>query len=746
MAETAAPEAPKSPAQLQPQTPPSSTAGQQTQSSAAATPDAPKPQTPGAGQVPPLPDGRVPSWQKRKKIAWGCFGGLVFFGVLILGIAFAMLGKSSEHATPIADMLNLDPAIVVKSLSAFTSIFFILLAFIAFAVAMIAIFKFVTAKKEDPEKKKNLWKIILWGMLLVVFLGAWLFSYLTLEAKRQTIEKPKPKPPITTEPVETLNLTAPIQITFDASGMENVVDLQKNRIISYVWNFGDGETGTGVKVSHAYKNKGKANGQFIAALELNLLEQETGKTFKNKDYKVVISIANVKTAAIFTATPDKGSAPLEVKFDASQSADPDGEIVGYEWDFDEDGEFDDGSGIEATYTFEKSGDYKVSLRIMDNGGQYATAEKKISISDAFSLQARINFQAEQNGKFLVNKSYLFDAGKSSSPDSTITRYEWNFGDGTSAKKSKTVSYAYKTEGVYEITLKVTDDKNTTVTKTQKVIVGNPSQIPKAAITTTPAKDKKGLSGPAPFSVEFDASSSTDADDNIIEYKWDFDSDGTDDKFGAVASHTFEKEGAYETTLIVEDADENISRQKITIIVTPPGIQAKITASKLTGTVPLLVSFDASGSLYPGGQILSYEWDFGDKTPKRQDAAKISYKYNQVGTYTAAVTVVGADGKRSTATALITIQVVPVKSCYEVNKHEGVAPFEVIFNSSCSTGTIGKYRWDMNGDSVFGDKTGPAITYTFDKEGAYKVSLEVTDQQGVVDIFSDTLIVTSENTE
>lgn len=685
---------------------------------------------------------------KGKKVFWGCFGGLVFFGVLILGGALAMLGKSSERATPIADIFNLDPAVVIKGLSAFATIFFILLAFMSFAMAMVAIFKFVTAKKDDPDKKKHLWKVILWGILLVVFLGAWLFSYLTLEAKKQAIDKPIPPPPIVTQPAETVNLTAPIQITFNATGMENVIDLEKFRIISYVWNFGDGETGTGVKVSHAYKNKGKENGQFIAALALHLLEKDTGKTFKNEDYKVIISIANVKTSAIFSATPEKGSAPLEVKFDASESSDPDGEIVAYEWDFDEDGQFDDGAGKEASYTFEKSGTFKVSLRIVDNSGDSATAEKNIEISDAFSLQARISVQAESNGKLLVNKSYLFDAGKSSSPDSTITKYEWNFGDGTSPKKSKTVSYAYKTEGVYEITLKVTDDKNTTATKMQKITVGNPSQIPRASIETTPKKDKKGVSGPAPFTVAFDASSSTDADDNIVEYRWDFESDGTDDKFGAVTENTFEKEGTYETTLVVEDADGNTSQQKITITVTPPGIQAKIQASPLTGTVPLLVSFDASGSLYPGGQILSYEWDFGDKTPKRRDAAKISYKYNQVGTYTAAVTAIGADGKRSTATALITVQVVPVKACYEVNKHEGIAPFEVIFNSSCSTGTISKYRWDMNGDKVFGDKTGPAITYKFETPGSYEVSLEVTDQQGVVDIFSDTLTVTpaTEETE
>ena len=47
----------------------------------------------------------------------------------------------------------------------------------------------------------------------------------------------------------------------------------------------------------------------------------------------VTTPANLSPIASFTATPTNGDAPLEVDFDASNSTDPDGNIVSYAWDF-----------------------------------------------------------------------------------------------------------------------------------------------------------------------------------------------------------------------------------------------------------------------------------------------------------------------------------------------------------------------------------------------------------------------------
>ena len=55
-----------------------------------------------------------------------------------------------------------------------------------------------------------------------------------------------------------------------------------------------------------------------------------------------VYIGNIDPVASFTAVPTTGTTPLTVVFDASASADTDGTIAGYAWDF--------GDGQTASFT------------------------------------------------------------------------------------------------------------------------------------------------------------------------------------------------------------------------------------------------------------------------------------------------------------------------------------------------------------------------------------------------------------
>ncbi|MBP7898551.1 PKD domain-containing protein, partial [Candidatus Gracilibacteria bacterium] len=275
---------------------------------------------------------------------------------------------------------------------------------------------------------------------------------------------------------------------------------------------------------------------------------------------------------------------------------------------------------------------------------------------------------------------------------------------------------------------------------KKVSVVEPSKTPTSLISSTPAAVGGKITGAAPLTVDFDGTKSLDPDNNIVEYAWDFNGDNAPDKFGPQASYTFEQKGTYTVALKITDADNNERTAQVTVEATPPGIQAKINATPVSGVVPLTVKFDASASTYLDGQIISYEWDFGDGSPKRQDAAKISYKYNKVGIYTAKVTAIGSDGKKAVNSLTVTVQNIPVKACFTTNKTEANAPAEIVFNANCSTGTIAKYNWDIDGNGLFNDGSGPQVSNTFKDPGTYNISLEVTDTQGVVDSFTDAIII------
>lgn len=71
--------------------------------------------------------------------------------------------------------------------------------------------------------------------------------------------------------------------------------------------------------------------------------------------------------ADFTYLPEHPKVGEPIEFDASDSFGFDGEVVSYEWDFDEDG-LPDATGINVQYTFTSPGSYDVTLTITDDAG------------------------------------------------------------------------------------------------------------------------------------------------------------------------------------------------------------------------------------------------------------------------------------------------------------------------------------------------------------------------------------------
>ena len=71
----------------------------------------------------------------------------------------------------------------------------------------------------------------------------------------------------------------------------------------------------------------------------------------------------------------------EISFDASDSTDTDGSIVNYEWDWTNDGTYEN-SGINPTHSYSTAGTYTVKLCVTDNDGKTDTFTQEIVISAA----------------------------------------------------------------------------------------------------------------------------------------------------------------------------------------------------------------------------------------------------------------------------------------------------------------------------------------------------------------------------
>ncbi len=101
-------------------------------------------------------------------------------------------------------------------------------------------------------------------------------------------------------------------------------------------------------------------------------------------------------------------------------------------------------------------------------------------------------------RILVNGAVRFDAScsKGTSSQSTgITRYQWDFGDGTSGREGRVVQRVFQTPGTFTVTLTVTNEAGLQDQTSKNVIVGEPSTttVPGSTTTTTAGSGEANLS-------------------------------------------------------------------------------------------------------------------------------------------------------------------------------------------------------------------------------------------------------------
>ena len=143
----------------------------------------------------------------------------------------------------------------------------------------------------------------------------------------------------------------------------------------------------------------------------------------------------------------------------------------------------------------------------------------------------------------VGETVTVDASSSSDSDGSIERYEWTFGDGTTAA-GESASHAFDSAGTYTVTLTVSDDAGGSDSVSKTIGVGTSNESPSASFTTSPSTSA------IDETVSFDASGSTDSDGSIERYEWDF-GDGTTGT-GRTVTHSFESTGDYTVSLTVTD--------------------------------------------------------------------------------------------------------------------------------------------------------------------------------------------------
>ncbi len=406
-------------------------------------------------------------------------------------------------------------------------------------------------------------------------------------------------------------------------------------ITSYVWDFGDGTSGTGRTATHQYSLAGTYSAKLTVTDSNGISNQSAGQA-------ITVGAGDGPTAA-FVYSPATPAVDESIFFNGSTSTAGQGhQIVRYDWSF---GTGAARSGSTVTRSYDSAGAYSVVLTVTDEVGQKAQTTQTVTIADDDAPTAAFVFSPTSPA---VNESIFFNGRTSTAaPGHRIVRYDWSFGTGASGSGA-TITRAYSTGGTYNVVLTVTDEIGHTGQVTQQVVVGAPQPI--AAFTVSPTD-------PAPLTVvQFNGSGSTaPAGSTIDRYDWDF-GDGSSARGLTVAttSHPYATANTFTIRLTVTDSLGRTATSTQTLTVAAPGSSGGPTASFTVSASPtrsVPVTFDASASTPATG---AYTWDFGDAaSPVAGVGVTSTHTYAVAGPYTVRLTVtVGTQSATSTRAIVV----------------------------------------------------------------------------------------------
>ncbi len=534
-------------------------------------------------------------------------------------------------------------------------------------------------------------------------------------------------------------------ISFDGSGSLD----RDGKLIEFIWDFGDGTKETVdcrksmkkcLKIAHAYENPGKHK------LGLTIKDDSTSTSDTAYDDAVVI----INFPPVAKAGPDIWETSSEIHFDGTMSADQDGGIIEYSWDF---GDGEKGSGPKPVHVYSSPGVYTVRMTVTDDS---TSSTDKITDEMTVTINHLPVADAGPDQVGVPGQVFAFNGSGSIDPDGEIKSLHWYFGDGADGKGIN-VSHSFAESGKYNVLLSVRDNSghDAAVSFDEAVVLINqpPVAIAKAQTKKLEADklaDSNLVTAPGD-KIVFDAGRSYDPDGKIISFQWNFSSSecGVQNtecrmkvsksrfqlpykKSGKKSGKKFKilKPGTYTATLTVVDNSglrNSTAQDKVFIRV---NTRPTANAGKNIHTNKRTVTLDGSGSTDADGDLLIYTWDFGDGSLPRK-GAKVVHTYPKGGNYPAILTVddgAGLSNSNSVASIMVKINEAPVA---EAGDNRNVCAGKVvIFDGSRSAdpeGGLMKYHWNF-GDGSTAKVMNP--TKIYEKGGVYPVTLTVTDDSGL----------------
>ncbi|MBN1869376.1 MAG: PKD domain-containing protein [Candidatus Omnitrophica bacterium] len=315
-----------------------------------------------------------------------------------------------------------------------------------------------------------------------------------------------------------------VMVHFDASATTDA----NHDPLTYLWDFGDGNQGNGIKVSHCYDKVSNYDVRLIVSDNTNL-GCGTGVDF--------VSVKLSRAPEARAGDDTIACVGEDIDFDGSRSFVHKKGTAFAQWFF---GDGTSSKKLHAPHRYNQPGTYQATL----------TLENKLNAACPISRDTRsiiINSSPVPNiqnqASACVGREVFFDASSTVDAQGDDLIYYWNFGDGTALQAGSKISHTYEQGGHYRISVVVDDQKGTscsTATAYANININTPP-IANAGPNSSCCVNKEVL---------FSASASSDPDKDRLTYTWNF-GDGNE-KQGENVTHTYSEAGSYNVRLTVND--------------------------------------------------------------------------------------------------------------------------------------------------------------------------------------------------
>jgi PKD repeat protein len=440
-------------------------------------------------------------------------------------------------------------------------------------------------------------------------------------------------------------------------------------------------------------------------------------------------VPDVAIAASTTSTKIDTSVTLQAQANAAA-----GGVRAVSWTF---GDGATAAGTTVSHAWTSDGGYPVTATVQLVNGGTLVRSVTITVSKPGVGPPTAALTVSPNSgeaQLQVNAS----AAASAPGGAPISRYVFDFGDGTTAVSSSSpqAAHNYLVKGDFAVVVTVFDSTGASSQASELVIVDE-GIVP--VVQVRPAGDN---------SLMITADGSQSRGGSGLTYRFDW-GDRTAAAVGAAstASHTYATAGTYTVTLTVTDSagrSSDNARATVTVPASACSLEPALNVTPGTVAPDQQVTAVVSLACYPAGTV-SYAFDFGAGAGKEKPSANNteSHTYSRSGNYYVSVTVTaGSESRMVAASVAVTSKDLPPTPVLRVSPASGVAPLTVTADASGTTGT-GPIAYSFS----FGDRSaatahgsGQTASHTYSSPGTYTVTVTA-DNPGGPAVASESVTVT-----